>query len=253
MTDIDSALRFSGRVDCYSQYRPAYPRQLVGLFTSELGLKPSHAIADIGSGTGISSRLFLELGCGVYGIEPNAEMRVEAERYLVDYPEFRTIDGTAEKTGLEDQSVEMITAFQSFHWFDNAKTATEFRRIIGPGGYLVLVWNERLLDANRFLLEYEQLLTEFGTDYKQIRHDRVDKNSIEALFGSSFVKRTFDNAQTLDLEGFIGRTLSASYMPSVKNPNYGEMIKNVRRLFAAHQEKGRIRVFYHTKVYYGKI
>jgi precorrin-6B methylase 2 len=75
---IDSTKRFSNRVGNYSSYRPRYPKSLINLLIQKISLTPELIIADIGSGTGISTEPFLENGNTVYGIEPNREMRNEA-------------------------------------------------------------------------------------------------------------------------------------------------------------------------------
>ena len=159
--------RFSNRVENYVKYRPGYPPEMLDFFRDELNLQKSSVIADIGSGTGISARLFLENGNKVFGVEPNEPMREAAEEFLQDFPNFESINGTAENTTLADKSVDFITAAQAFHWFDKVKVPLEFRRILRDNGHIVLIWNKRAIDSNDFLRDYENFLLEFGTDYEQ--------------------------------------------------------------------------------------
>ena len=147
----DSTRRFSSRVDNYVKYRPSYPPEVVELLAAECGLTPGALVADIGAGTGLLAELFLQNGYRVLGVEPNREMRQAGERLLGDYPHFTSIDGTAEVTTLADKSVDIITAGQAFHWFDREKARAEFARILRPGGWVALVWNERRVDATPFL------------------------------------------------------------------------------------------------------
>ncbi len=135
--------RFSSRVDNYVLHRPGYPADVLGLLRTECGLTPNSVIADIASGTGIFTRLLLENGNRVYGVEPNPEMRSAGETFLAAFPRFTSITGTAEATILAAQSVDLITAAQAAHWFDRGKSRREFVRILKPGGWLVLLWNER--------------------------------------------------------------------------------------------------------------
>jgi SAM-dependent methyltransferase len=245
--------RFSNRVENYVRYRPGYPQEVLELLREKANLRRSSVLADIGSGTGISARLFLENGNQVYGVEPNAKMRAAAEEFLKDFPNFKSVDGTSENTTLENETVDLVVAAQAFHWFDRAKTREEFRRILRAGGHAVLIWNERRLDANEFLREYESFLIEFGTDYEQSRHDHLAENIFDEFFQAGFQKRVFQNIQTLDFEGLKGRALSASYIPTEENPRFGEMIKTLESLFTKHQKNDTIQISYDTNVYYGHL
>src|SRR5687767_15378176 len=126
----NTVTRFSNRVANYVKYRPGYPREVLDLFKTEMGLTQESVIADIGSGTGLSSRLFVENGNTVYGVEPNAAMREAARAYLREFPNFIDHDGTAEETNLDNSSLDFVIAAQAFHWFDAEKTRDEFRRIL---------------------------------------------------------------------------------------------------------------------------
>ncbi len=242
--------RFSNRVENYVKYRPGYPPEVMEFFRAELGLTPEMTVADIGSGTGISSRMFLENGNTVYGVEPNAAMRAAAEELLAEFPGFKSVDGTAEYTTLPERSVNIVIAAQAFHWFDHERFRDEVRRILKPGGRLVLIWNERQLDTTPFLREYERFLLTFGTDYETVRHENVTKDILKNNLGMEFSKKTFENVQVFDLEGLKGRMLSSSYMPAEDAPNFEPMIAGLRQLFDKHAEQGTIRVFYDTNIFY---
>ncbi|MDH3494628.1 MAG: class I SAM-dependent methyltransferase, partial [Acidobacteriota bacterium] len=208
--------------------------------------------ADIGSGTGISSFEFAQNGNKVFGVEPNAEMRSASVEYLNRFDDFHAVDGTAQRTGIDSHCVDLLVAAQAFHWFCTAAAVEEFRRIIRPGGFAALVWNERLLDANPFHREFEKLLEEFGTDYEQVRHDKLPLERIEKTFGRRFESRSFPNRQVLDFEGLRGRVLSSSYMPDQESEDYLPMSENLESLFAEHEENGRISVLYKTIIYFCK-
>jgi ubiquinone/menaquinone biosynthesis C-methylase UbiE len=235
------------------KYRPGYPLQVLELFRDEMGLTPSSVIADIGSGTGISAKLFLENGNAVYGVEPNEAMRKAAEEYLKDFPNFRSIYGTAEETGLPNDSMDFVIAAQAFHWFDPEKTRREFERVLKPGGHIALIWNERQLDTTEFLRGYEQLLLKYADDYARVRHENVDESVLGEFFKKDFKRSTFPNAQTFDFEGLQGRILSSSYMPTESDERFGPLTEELRELFAKHAENGRIRVFYDTNIFYTEV
>src|SRR5438477_686437 len=173
--------RFSDRVENYVRYRPGYPPGALQVLKDDCGLAPDHVIADLASGTGIWTRILLENRNPVFGIEPNAEMRLAGERLLAGFPKFTSVAGTAEATTLPDHTVDFVTAAQAAHWFHRERARSEFLRILKPGGWLVLLWNERLTDANAFLREYEQLLLIYGTDYEDVRHERTTEEMNEFL------------------------------------------------------------------------
>lgn len=242
--------RFSNRVENYIKYRPGYPSEVLDLFRTEMGLREASLIADIGSGTGISSKMFLENGSVVYGVEPNEGMRAAAGRSLGNFPNFKSIDGTAENTTLPDASVNFVVAAQAFHWFENDATRTEFERVLRDGGHIVLIWNERQLDTTPFLREYEQLLLEFATDYEKVRHENVTKEKIEKLFQRKFSERVFPNKQVFDFDGLKGRLLSSSYMPAETDPAADAVLSELQRIFAKYAENDKIEVLYDTRVFY---
>jgi SAM-dependent methyltransferase len=253
MTFADSKTRFSSRVADYVRYRPSYPSELISLLRTECGLRAGHVIADIGSGTGFLSELFLQNGNRVYGIEPNAEMRKAGEEYLASHDGFSSIDASAEATTLDDASVDFITAGQSFHWFQPDTTKAEFRRILKPNGWIVVAWNDRDLDTP-FATAYENLLVQFGTDYKRVKDAYPEKSAMEQFFaGGSVNTRSLPNEQQFDLEGLIGRVRSSSYAPQEGHPNYEPMMAAIQDLFRANEKDGRVRMEYSTHVYYGRL
>lgn len=242
--------RFSDRVTDYVASRPGYPAQMMDFFVRELGLSADSRVADIGCGTGISSKYFLESGCEVHGVEPNDEMRVAAVEFLRDFSRFRAFDGTAEATGLESGIYDFVAAAQSFHWFDQIRAAREFRRIGKKSARFALIWNQRELEVNDFHRGYENLLREFATDYQTVRHDLISLDAFESEFGRKFAFVEFPNAQTLDLDGLRSRICSSSYTPARGDERFQPMIDELKRLFAKYSESGKIQVSYTTKIYY---
>lgn len=254
----DSTARFSDRVDDYVRYRPGYPSAVLDILREETGLTSASVIADVGSGTGISSALFLRNGNTVFGVEPNAEMRHAAEELLArepgEYARFRSIDGTAESTTLPDRSVDHVVAGQAFHWFDRERARVEFARIVRPDGWLVLLWNSRRLDSTPFLCAYESLLERFGTDYRAVRHTNIDPEALRPMFeGGEFTRRVLYNEQRFDLDGVRGRLLSSSYTPTPAEPTYEPMLRELERIFEANAQGGEIRFEYDTELYFGHI
>lgn len=248
-----STQRFADRVENYIRYRPGYPAGVLDILRREAGLTAQTVIADIGSGTGISSELFLKQGHVVYGVEPNDEMRQAAERLLAKYPNFRSVKGTAESTTLADDSVELVVAGQAFHWFDQAASRREFRRILRPTGRVVLLWNTRRTDSSPFLREYEALLQKFGTDYGAVRHDQLDLQQLAAFFAPGTYRRfALENEQRFDWEGLRGRLLSSSYVPAEGQPNYQAMLDELRKMHEEHQVNRVVQFEYETEIHVGE-
>lgn len=274
----NSTTRFSDRVEDYVKYRPHYPEAILSYLQTTYGFGPSWTVADIGSGTGISTELFLRNGNTVFAVEPNAEMRAKAEELLAGYAGradergrraepvdagqagpgvaagrrglFVSVDGTAEATGLGPESVELIVAGQAFHWFDVAKSRAEFSRILKPGGLVALIWNERLT-GSPFELDYEALIRRYSTDYQKVDHRNITDNVIGAFFSpAAFVLTIFPNEQRFDLTGLKGRLLSSSYIPK-EGPEHTAMTQDLEQLFGHYQSGGQVRVGYDTKVYTG--
>lgn len=252
--NANATTRFSSRVEDYIKYRPGYPIEVVDLLADRCALTPESPIADIGSGTGILTKLFLDNGNTVVGVEPNAEMRAASDRWLSEYSQYGSLNGTADATNLPDRSVDFVLAAQAFHWFDREKTRAEWLRILRPGGWAVLIWNDRHVDTTPFLKEYEAVLNEFSTDYQDINHKNVqDLALLQPFFGGEMYEARFDNAQHFDLEGLVGRVASSSYAPERGTEKFAEMEKALARIFAAHQKNGRVTFTYDTLVYYGQM
>jgi SAM-dependent methyltransferase len=245
--------RFSNRVENYIRYRPSYPPELLQLLTAECGLTPASIVADIGSGTGILSRILLDHGSTVFGVEPNSEMRAGADRLLASNKKFHSIAATAEATGLPSHSIDLITAAQAAHWFDADRARTEFIRILKPGGFVALIWNQRRIDSTPFLAAYEQLLLTFGTDYEKVRHENTTSN-IDKFFVASPPKyRQFPNIQFFDHASLEGRLLSSSYAPDASHPRHTAMLNDLRRIFNQHQSAGQVTFEYDTRIYYSQL
>jgi SAM-dependent methyltransferase len=247
-----STTRFSSRVADYVQFRPHYPIEIIDLLAAKCELTPESVIADIGSGTGLLAKLFLENGNPVIGIEPNKEMREAGEEYLAEFGRFTSMDGAAETTRLPAHAMDIAIAGQAFHWFDHAKARAEFIRILKPEGFAVLVWNVRRVDSTPFLRDYEELVIKFGTDYQEINHKNSQTQSVLApFFGGEYFTARFDNIQRFDLAGLMGRIHSSSYMPAHDHTNYAPMAKRAKEIFAAHQQNGKVAFEYDTVIYYG--
>ncbi|HEY0233142.1 MAG TPA: class I SAM-dependent methyltransferase [Dokdonella sp.] len=249
----DPTERFSTRVDDYVRYRPGYPAALVDHLRAHGWLSVHSVVADIGAGTGISSALFLDAGCSVHAVEPNAPMRAAAQRLLGRHERFHAVDGRAEHTTLADASVDLIAAGTAFHWFERIPTQAEFARILRPGGHIALFWNLRARTAG-FMRDYEDILLAQCPGYAEADASRrADEHSVREFFGSGFVERAaFANAQRFAFEGLLGRVLSSSYAPQPGAAAHAPLRLALRDLFERCAVDGQVTLAYDTVLYVGE-
>ncbi|WP_243039922.1 class I SAM-dependent methyltransferase [Dyella sedimenti] len=254
MTDLKPTERFSDRVADYVRYRPDYPVAMREWLEREHGVNPEWRVADIGAGTGISARLFLDGGYRVTAVEPNEPMRRAAEQWLGDNPRFRAVDGNATATGLDGGSVDLVIVAQAFHWFDQAAARREFQRILRPGGLAAIIWNSRRLVGTPFLEGYEALLKTYGTDYTSVAERYGDEPQLRAWFGAGYRGMgRFDHGQWLDYDSLQGRLMSSSYAPRAGHPQHEPMLRALRELFDRCAVDGRISFDYDTVIYVGTL
>jgi len=251
---VNPTSRFSDRVDNYIKYRPSYPSQVLDHLRIECGLTSDLIVADIGSGTGILTQLFLDNQNDVYAVEPNHEMRRAAESVLIDRPHFHSINATAEETQLKADFFDFIIAGQAFHWFDRSRAKQEFQRILKPQGFVVLIWNERKIDSTPFLVAYEEMLLEFATDYEEINHTNISSADFAAFFDPHPVcNHTIPNCQTFDFSALKGRLLSSSYCPQEENADYEQIMKRLQEIFEKNEANGTVAFEYDTNLFYGHL
>jgi SAM-dependent methyltransferase len=247
--------RFSSRANDYVRYRPSYPSALFDALERECGVEASSVVADIGSGTGIATSILLERGHRVYGVEPNAAMREAAERRLARERNFVSVDACAEATTLGDASVDLVFAAQAFHWFDRATCRREFSRILRAGRCVALVWNDRSRDATPFLEAYEELLRALSVDYEKVNHrDVVSEAALADFFApSAFRALGFENSQTVDRDGLLGRARSSSYVPAVGHPAHERFFAELTQIYETYAVGGVVRFEYTTRLIWARL
>jgi len=253
MLKIAPTERFSSRVETYVRFRPSYPKAVIDVLRDECGLSSESVVVDIASGTGLFTRLLLENGSRVFGVEPNLDMRRAGEEYLAGFPNFTSVAGTAESTTLPDHSMDLITSAQAAHWFKRDEAVKEFQRILKPGHYLALVFNNRQVKGSAFADDYEALVVKYGTDYSEVqRLGRIFEGD-EFFAPFKCEKRVLPNYQELDYPALEGRLLSSSYAPQHGEPSCAPMLADLRRMFDKHQRGGLVRMEYDTNIYFGKL
>ena len=248
----DSKQRFSDRVDDYVKYRPGYPAEVLQTLRNDFGLKAEHTVVDVGSGTGISAEIFLRNGNTVYAVEPNTPMRQAAEKNLGHFSNFHSVNGTAEQTGLSENFADFVVAAQAFHWFNPEITKSEFTRILKDNGCAVILFNDRKTSGSEFAVQYENLLNEFGTDYKEVKHRNIDEKRIRNFLGD-FAGYSFPTIQIFDFAALLGRLRSSSYCPKEDHPRYNEMLEKVKDIFRLNQRDGKVSMEYVTQLFCSRL
>jgi len=245
--------RFSDRVANYIKHRPAYPPAVIDALRAHCGLGADSVVADVGSGTGILTRMLLDTGCFVWAVEPNSAMRAAAERDLAHDPHFHSIAATAEDLPFETASIDLITAAQAFHWFDRAAAARAFDRVLRPTGHVALIWNDRNVLASPFMRGYEDTLIRFVPEYQDVSYRNIVHAPIDAFFGpAGHDRHTFDYVQTFDLDGVLGRFQSSSYAPRPGDPRLEAALDHLRGLFDACAQEGTVDFAYKTLMFIGR-
>lgn len=248
----DSVRRFSERAGWYSKYRPGYPAGIISILEKEIGFGRMDVVADIGSGTGLLTKVFLENGNRVFAIEPSDQMRSYAEKELAAFRNFVSVKGKAERTTLPSGTVDLIVAGQALHWFDPAKAPMEFSRISRPGAHLCVVYNERK-KGTRFMKGYGDVISRHQGDRAKVPN--ADDRYISRFFRRGrFVEFRAPNEQSLDFQGLMGRLQSASYMPMPKDgARYARFSEDVRRFFDRYETEGHVKILYDTEVFLGDV
>jgi SAM-dependent methyltransferase len=250
----DPTKRFSDRVDDYVKYRPHYHPDLIRVLKEAFGLGKIWTVADLGSGTGLSSERFLEYGCRVFGVEPNREMRAAAERLYARKANFRSLGGKAEATGIESESVDLYLAGQAFHWFDKASARAEALRILRAPKRALLMWNDWNAADTPFLRDYGAFLDARMPERSEANHRNLQPADFDDFFGKGRWRKTeLANGQNVDFEGLKGRLLSASYAPKEGEPGFEETMAELKAVFDRHAVSGSIDFGYTTVLRFGEM
>ncbi|HZY35733.1 MAG TPA: methyltransferase domain-containing protein [Mucilaginibacter sp.] len=254
MTVADPTKRFSDRVENYIKYRPSYPAEVLDYLAGQCDLANGSTIADVGSGTGIFSALLLARGYKVFAVEPNESMQGAAISQFGGNDNFIPVASTAETTSLPSDSIDLVVCAQAFHWFDAEKTKTEFKRILKDQGQVALIWNNRDAGTDEFSAAYENLLKQDSVDYNNVNHRNISDMNFKAFFkGGLYEAEKYPNVQVFDEEGLLGRAFSSSYVPA-EDTYEGKKFKDLlKALFAKYNKDGKVRFYYQTEVYLGKV
>lgn len=243
---------FSTKAADYVASRPDYPDALFEALLKLGALFDGACIADIGAGTGLFTQGLLHRGYRVTAAEPNAAMRQAAEMRLSGYRKYTSVDGSGENSTLPDDSIDLVTVAQAFHWLDVAAARREFLRILRPAGQVALIWNTRPLD-DRLNQAIESLFAQFGGNRHQALAVQQDMTKVPEFFaGADFHELAFAHTQKLDRTGFSGLIFSRSFMPDRDTPVGHEAAQAVHSIFDRFACDDELTVRYRTVAMVGR-
>ncbi|MFN3729007.1 MAG: class I SAM-dependent methyltransferase [Fimbriimonadaceae bacterium] len=249
--EFDAKQIFSDRARDYAKARPGYPAEILAELSRRTGLDSTWQVADLGAGTGLLTRLFVDAGNPVVAVEPNGAMLKVAETRFGDAPNFRAVTAPAEATTLDDRSVDLITAGQAFHWFDRDRAAPEFRRILRPGGWIALIWNDADRVSSPFLQEYLPYLSRLDqptAPWKSLVNDEI----LQAFIGPTYQLFEVAHRHRLDFDGLVARLGSASYGLRPGESGFDELSRGMREIFDRHADGGTVDYPYRCRVHLGQ-
>jgi SAM-dependent methyltransferase len=251
---LDTTNKFTGKANIYSKYRPSYPAEYIDYLVSYNNLTSNKLIADVGSSTGILTRLLLDNKLKVIAVEPNEDMRNIAEKSLNDYPDFISKNGTAENTGIENESVDLVTVAQAFHWFDKSKFNMECKRILKPNANVALVWNSRDF-SSQLITQNSEICEKLCPSFNGFSGGIEETPEIYEQFfkDGKYEFKKFQYNFEMDLDGFVGRNLSSSYAPKDTDPSYEKYIEAITELFVKYSVNDKITVPNITRSYIGRV
>jgi ubiquinone/menaquinone biosynthesis C-methylase UbiE len=246
----DNINKFTDKAENYAKYRLDYPKEILEYF-NDYNLSNDSIIADIGSGTGKLSKIFLENGNTVYAVEPNDNMRNMAYSLLKGFKNFISINGSAEKTTLQNEIIDFVVVGQAFHWFDPIITLNEFKRILKNNGVLVLIWYNRKTDTP-FFDEYDNVLKIFP-NYKGSDHRDTSDEIIGGYYKKDYKKIILEYNRKLTFTELLGSFSSSSYTPKEGTKEYSESKILLEKIFDKYKSNDEVVFEYEFTIYIGRI
>ena len=223
---------FDTEASTYDRTRPSYPSEAVAWMVEQLGIGPGSLVVDLAAGTGKLTRLLACTHARVIAVEPVEGMRAVLQERV---PGIEIMHGVAEALPLPDATADVVTVAQAFHWFDHAKAVPELRRVLKPGGCLVLIWNSRdMSDPLQHALE--ELLAPLREEAPyQLGGAWRGPLEESGLFGPA-EEAQFAIGQELTTEGVSERVASTSFVAAMSPAEREALLERVRALSAGRPE-----------------
>jgi ubiquinone/menaquinone biosynthesis C-methylase UbiE len=243
---------FSAKVADYVASRPNYPSALFDTLAEVCALRNGAMIADVGAGTGLLTRGWLERGYEVVAVEPNPAMRGACDRHCGAFERYRSVEGTAEAMPLAAGSVDLVTAAQAFHWFDVERARRECLRVLVPHGKVALVWNDRdMRDPLHTALD--EVFKAFGGEKWSALVAHEDRSHVRQFFGAAPMQvSTWPHRHSMAADALVALAFSRSYMPERSTAAGQAAEERLRHVFARFAANGAVNVRYETVLFLGR-
>lgn len=244
-----AAKGFGRGADDYERARPGYPEGVMELLAREMPIRPRSRVCDLAAGTGKLTRLLLTTGADVVAIEPVPAMR---RKLTVICPDAKVIDGTAEDIPLDDESVDVLTIGQAFHWFSNLESLAEMARVLRPSGGLAMMWNGND-DGVPWVRDIERIVFDHGGEERPYTSE--DPQAIVAESGRFTPMETarFANHLTITPDLVVTRVASTSYISALPDERREACLAAVRTCLESHPDtaaRDRFEYPYITSVFW---
>jgi SAM-dependent methyltransferase len=180
-------------------------------------------------------------------------MRGELAALQQPYPALQCQAAPAEATGLPAGTCQGVTAAQALHWFDRAALRQELLRVLAPGGWLAVIWNERQR-APGFPRRYDDTLLAHCPAYRRLPLGfRLSPWAQAQLYGQAVARYEFPHEQHHDWPGLQQRIASCSYVPPDGTEAHAALMRDMAQLFAAYAQDGRVTLPYIARLYIGRV
>lgn len=240
---------YTSKAEYYARYRWDYSQAAIAAILDAVGVSSQTVMADIGAGTGMLAKHFVDRVKMVHAIEPEKEMRALAEKAFSGISTCQVLDASAEATTLPSVCVDLITVGQAIHWFEPAAARREFLRILKPSGWLAVLRNHGT-DA-----VYEQ---EVGTLFEKFPKPEpsraVSRPSMSFYYGNDdFQKMRFPFDFSLTWEQFLGALLSSAWIPNEDDPRFDEFKSAAQEVFDSLSHAGIVTSSGETELFLGRV
>ena len=232
--------KFSGKAQFYNS-RPTYPQECIDYLVNKFGLSSNNVIADVGAGTGILTKPFLNMGCSAYAVEPNDDMFTELSKNLSQYSNVILLKTSAEKTEIPENSCDAVVVGTAFHWFDKDKFHSECERILKNKKYIAILRISNNTEADKRI--------------EEIKHySEQDLSDAKEFFGKGFIEYvSFEYTLTFDEERYINNLLSSATAPLPNDANFDEYVNKCKSVFHKHFSTGAAELPFIVNCYIGRL
>lgn len=241
---------FTDRAENYLKGRPEYPAEFIEYLYNELGISKNDSIADIGSGTGKMSKLFLEKGNKVFCVEPNIDMRSLSNELLNHYKHYVSIAKPAEDTGIKSNVVDYIVCGNSYDYFDRNLAKPEFKRILKKTGKVIVTYygqqNEKVSE------EIEELNSKYGLK-QTYTIPQKNRDFSDIFTKDKFIEKIFEHKFSESYEDFIAGCLSSSHAPKPNTENYNLYCDGLKKIFNNNKTNEKLELTFRLKCLIGNV